>query len=395
MKILFITPYYKPYFGGIERVIEKLFSQFEDKGHECAILTTKWIFPSSPREPRVYLNELADHEKLISGETMFRLDSFPKKAPPFYQVPLVWFSPLAIKKIIDDFDPDAIQLMNDRWFWGNLWAWFWGRKKHVAFSLSFHELEFGQKSNPILWILKQFLRVVNGFLTRKVIWVQLITEHERKKVQTTYKTPQHKLRKIAWGVDLPTPRPDIRSDISKNEYRLLAVGRISEHKGQEWLVNIVKETSEIAKKNLVLTLVGRDEGLGDAIKKLFPDTERFKLVITGEISDLDLEKQYQNADLFVLFPEYEAFGLVFLEAMSYGVPVVTHKVGAIGEILTKGALLTEPFHEAQAKIVLTKLLSDDAFRIALAKEAQNYVYENFSWEHTADQFLVEYQTSDV
>lgn len=390
MKILFITPYYKPYFGGIERVIERLSSEFQAQDHSVGILTTKWVFPSSPREKRQYRKDLPDEELLESGEKLFRIASTPTTAPPFYQVPLVWFSPMAIKKIIDEYNPDVIQLMNDRWFWGDFWAWFWGRKKHVAFSLSFHELKFGEKSNPVLWTVKQLLRLINRILTRSVSWVQVITNHEKQKVVQTYGTPGTKIEIIPWGVAMSDDVPEVKENKEETSVRLVSVGRISEHKGQRWLTEIVRELSEVIEKPVELYLVGKDDGLGAQIKEDFPDTDHFSLHITGEVSEEKLNAQYQQADIFVLFPEYEAFGLVFLEAMVHGIPVVTHRVGAIEEVLVKGALLTDAYNKAQAKVVLSKLIEDVPFRAALGREALSFARANFSWERTAERFLNQY-----
>ncbi len=59
-------------------------------------------------------------------------------------------------------------------------------------------------------------------------------------------------------------------------------------------------------------------------------------------SDQELARWYSKADFFVLFSRYEAFGLVFFEAMAHGTPVLTHDVGANRELLTQGAVVTPP-----------------------------------------------------
>lgn len=392
MKILFVTPYYKPYLGGIERVIEKLSHEYQTQGHEVGVLTTKWVFPNSPNQKRVYNEDWLDEETLATGEHVFRIGSFPKTAPPFYQVPLVWFSPWAFRNIIREFNPDVIQLMNDRWFWGNFWAWWFRGTARVAFSLSFHELAYGSASNPVLWLLKQFLRVCNGLLTRVVDWVQVITEHEKRLVQAAYFTPENKLRVIPWGVSGQDTR-DKKQDTKDREQKpttILAVGRLSPHKGQGWLADVVGQVVALESKKIRLVLVGADDGLGAELTKTYPHTEQFELVVTGAVDDDVLAEWYQQADVFALFPEYEAFGLVFLEAMAHRVPVITHKVGALEEVLQRGALLTDRYNQAQAKVVLHRVISDNTFREALAQEALQFSQE-FSWSKTADRFLNEYQ----
>ena len=58
----------------------------------------------------------------------------------------------------------------------------------------------------------------------------------------------------------------------------------------------------------------------------------------GELGDW-----YSRTDLFTLFSQYEAFGLVFFEAMAHGAPVLTHDVGANRELLTRGAVVGPRF----------------------------------------------------
>lgn len=391
MRILYITPYYKPYLGGIERVIERLSFEYQKQGHEVGVLTTKWIFPNDPRETRRHLNGLPQREKLPSGEQVYRVNSFPHRALPVYQVPLVWFSPLAFRSIVREFEPDVIQLMNDRWFWGNFWAWWFRGKAQVTFSLSFHELAYGRASNPVLWLLKQFLRLCNGFLTRVVDWVHVITELEKRLVMSAYFTPENKIRVIPWGVENQNNLQGfgLKSEDSRSS-TILAVGRLSTHKGQSWLADVVRQVAQLETDKVRLVMVGADDGLGVHIKEAYADTEKFELIITGAVDDEVLASWYKQADVFALFPEYEAFGLVFLEAMAYGVPVITHKVGALDEVLQRGALLTDRYNQAQAKVVLHRVISDNAFRIALAQEALQFSRE-FTWDKTANKFLNEYQ----
>ncbi|MBU0708462.1 glycosyltransferase family 4 protein [Patescibacteria group bacterium] len=379
MRILFISPFYKPYLGGIERVIEQLGQHFLDDNRveKVGVLTTKWSFP------RNYHSDWADHET-IDGIEVFRVNSWPQKALPFYQVPLVWFFINDIRKAIEKFKPDIIQWMTDKWFWGNYWSWFFSRKQaKVFFSPSFHDLS----------ILRIWLRPINAFLARKVNKVQVITELERTKVQKAYFAPENKFAVIPWAADkeeigiIP-----ILGMIPKIGVTILAVGRLSKHKGQAWLIDVFADLINICDSDLKLILVGEDEGEGVILremvdKKCISD----KVLITGKVSEEELARYYQNADIFALFPEYEAFGLVFLEAMMHALPVVTHRVGAIEGVLQDKAFITDPYNRAQAKVILAKLIDDQEFRESAGQRGREFVSANFSWEKTAQSFLALYQ----
>lgn len=389
MKILFITPFYKPYLGGIERVIEKLTAQYRANGHEVAVLTTKWEFPNSPGQKRTYHADWADKEVLSTGETVYRISSFPKTAPPFYQVPLVWYSPLAMRNIIRDFAPDAIQIMGDRWFFGNFFAMLFSHRATVSFAVIFHELTHGKDNRLLPWIVKQALRPINMLLCSMADWVHVVTDLEARLVEKAYWVPRSKIRIIPWGVEfgeIKSENPKVQSEA----VHILAVGRISEHKGQEWLAEVVREVSTITKKKVVLTLVGKDDGMGTSLKEKFPDTDNFNMELPGAVSDAELSEFYQTADIFALFPEYESFGLVYIEAMSYNLPVVTHDVGAVREVLGDNALITDKYNKAQAKVLLSKIIEDEEFRAELGQRANAFVRETYSWETAAKSFLEEY-----
>lgn len=390
MKILFVTPFYKPYLGGIERVIEKLSNEYIKQGHEVVVLTSKWEFPNSPGQKRVYHEDWPDEEVLPTGEQVFRIASFPKTVPPFYQVPLVWFAPFSFKKVLDKVRPDAVQLMGDRWFWGNFWCALFAGKSHVSFAAIFHELSWGKDNRGALWFLKQLLRPINIVLARMSDWTHVVTELEAQMVKRAYWIPRSKIRIIPWGVEFREIKNE-KPKMQNEAVHILAVGRISEHKGQEWLAEVVQDVASITNKKVMLTLVGKDDGLGATLKKEFPDTENFSITLPGAVSDDELAAFYQAADIFALFPEYESFGLVYIEAMSYNLPVVTHDVGAVKEVLGDVALITDRYHKAQAKVVLTKLVEDAVYRQALGERANSYVRETFSWEKTAAAFLKEYR----
>ena len=77
------------------------------------------------------------------------------------------------------------------------------------------------------------------------------------------------------------------------------------------------------------------------------------------MSDGELARWYARADLFALFSHYEAFGLVFFEAMAYGAPVLSHDVGSNRELLHTGAVVTPRFDRQAAAARLTELVNDD------------------------------------
>jgi len=138
--------------------------------------------------------------------------------------------------------------------------------------------------------------------------------------------------------------------------------------------------------------VGRDEGawtnIAQTVRVAGLEEE---VLLTGEVSDAELAAWYSKSQVFALFSRYEAFGLVFFEAMTHGVPVLTHDVGANGELLIKGAEVVPPFDRQAAVQKLVRLVNDEGYRAQLGSEAQSYALAEFTWAATAGKYLLEYR----
>jgi glycosyltransferase involved in cell wall biosynthesis len=143
-----------------------------------------------------------------------------------------------------------------------------------------------------------------------------------------------------------------------------------------------------------LVLVGQDEGgeasLKASVKASGLDHEVF---FTGGLGDAELGEWYARADLFALFSHYEAFGLVFFEAMVGGVPVLTHDVGANRELLTQGAVVVPRFDQEAAVSGMIKLVNDVEYRGRLSREAREYAQKEFTWSAVTTKYLGVYQNA--
>ena len=112
LRVLFLTPYFRPYLGGIERAIEQLTFQIQESQQveAVAVLTTKYAFPRVPHP------EWADKETTEEGIGIYRLKGFPKRSIPLYSCPLVWFSPMQVRSFLKEFDPDVVHFVGDGCF---------------------------------------------------------------------------------------------------------------------------------------------------------------------------------------------------------------------------------------------------------------------------------------
>ena len=377
IRVLFLTPYFRPYLGGIERAIEGLAFEYlaSPEVEAVGVLTGKYAFPriSQPHWP--------DREVTPEGITILRLSSFPLKSLPLYSVPLVWFPPSQIRRYIREFQPTVVHFVGDGWFWGHIWSWLWSRgRAKLVFTPSFHSLSWA----------RQWLRVFNIPLCRMVHHVVALTELERDRVRKAYLVPEGKLSVIGWGVKAPVLSPERENG---QVVQVLCVGRLGDHKGQMWLLDVYRRAKTMFQRPARLVLVGRDEGREAEIRAAVKDWGlEDEVVITGEVTDQELASWYAGSDVFALFSRYEAFGLVYFEAMSHGMPVLTHDIGANGELLTRGSVVVPPFHSKAAEAALVRLVNDGQWRRNMGAEGRDYALSEFSWPVVARRYLELYKS---
>ena len=377
MRVLFLTPYFRPYLGGIERAIEGLAFQYlvSPRVEAVGVLTAKYSFPRVPHP------EWPDRETTPEGIRIMRLRSFPLRSVPLYSCPLVWFPPTQIRDYIREFSPTVVHFVGDGWFWGHIWSWMWlrGRAKMV-FTPSFHTLPWK----------RQWLRMFNVPLCRMVDRVVALTELELGRVRGAYRVPEGKQAVIGWGVKVPSLH-DRR--ISQDRVQVLCVGRLGMHKGQLWLLDAYMKARAHFRRPVRLVLVGGDEGgelgLRDRVRERGLEDE---VLITGEVGDAELDRWYAESDVFALFSRYEAFGFVFFEAMTHGLPVLTHAVGANSELLTRGSVVVPEYDREAAANALVGLVNDEDRRRELGSDGRAYALSEVTWPAVAERYLDLYES---
>lgn len=382
LRVLFLSPYFRPYLGGIERAIERLsFQLLESPEVEAVgVLTTKYAFPRVPHP------EWPNREKTPEGISIYRLSGFPRRSMPLYSVPLVWFSPGQIRRYLDEFDPHVVHFVGDGWFWGHFWAWLWQRNSaRFVFTPSYHTLPAS----------RAWLKLINRFISRRMHRVVTLTGQEARQVARDYRAERDRISVVGWGASVlaEDKEPDNWTEATSGKpVTILSVGRLSRHKGQSWLIDVYRRSRSRFHNPAKLVLVGRDEDSEAQLRAQVKEAGLQREVeFTGELDDVSLSRYYNEADIFALFSHYEAFGLVYLEAMLCGLPVLTHEVGSNRELLTHGAVLTPRFDRETAITELVKLVNDEEYRARLGAEGRLYAQEEFTWSSVAEKYLAIYR----
>lgn len=168
---------------------------------------------------------------------------------------------------------------------------------------------------------------------------------------------------------------------------VLFVGRLASNKG---LIPLVQAFAELRSHDpsAQLVLVGEDGGMASAVTA---EAERLGITqavhLTGFLRDERLlASAFREARMFALPSEYEAFGLVLLEALAHGTPVIASRVGGIPEFIEDGkaGLLVAPEDPADIARAFMLLWDNEPRRRELGEFGRTQVVPRFSWDALAE-----------
>jgi len=223
---------------------------------------------------------------------------------------------------------------------------------------------------------------------KKIISVSRMVAHEFRVIGV----PKEKIVIIPNGVDLEEykqlPIGDLfrkRLDIKENEKVVLTIGRLEKIKGFQYLIkalpSIIKEVGSTK-----LVIAGPDFNYGAKLKKLAEETNvQDNVIFYGSINGKEKFEAFSAANIVAVPSLYEGFGMLLLEAMAAGKPLVATNTGAAPEIIQNGknGILANlgDVEDLAGKII--KLLSDDQLMYLISQESRKTV-EAFDWEKVSE-----------
>ncbi|MCI8384268.1 MAG: glycosyltransferase family 4 protein [Clostridia bacterium] len=163
-------------------------------------------------------------------------------------------------------------------------------------------------------------------------------------------------------------------------------GRLTKNKGVDILLNSAK----IYGRDNVLTLIAGYGGEYEALNHLKKKLELENVAFVGDQSHATLRKIYSISDVCIVPSREEAFGLVALEAIACGTPVIATKQGGMVDFITNDVgILVEKENVQQLATEIQKVLSQE---IEFDKTyLQNYAKNNYSQEILMDKLLEIYE----
>nr|YP_009530682.1 hypothetical protein PMNZ_429 [Paulinella micropora]AXY63371.1 hypothetical protein PMNZ_429 [Paulinella micropora] len=293
----------------------------------------------------------------------------------------------AVAEVLEKFSPDIVHVVNPAVLGlGGIWL---AKIKNLPLVASYHThlpkyLEYYGMGilEPLLWELLKAAH--NQALLNLCTSTAMVEELSRKGIQHT----------ALWqrGVDTDLFRPELRSEFMRKKLLngrsdtgalLLYIGRLSAEKQIERIRPVLEALPDAR-----LALVG-DGPYRQQLERIFHGTATN---FVGYLGGEELASAYASADAFLFPSSTETLGLVLLEAMAAGCPVVGANRGGIPDIVTNGinGYLYEPEEENSLATATQKLLGNHEERLAL-REAARQEAERWGWKAATDQLRDYYQ----
>ena len=381
MNILQVTPFYPPHVGGIERHVEILSKELAKAGHKVTIYTSN--IPKSKTYEVLDNIEIYRFKSLFSLlNNQFVLGCFPK---------LVGNS--------DNFD--VIHAHGYLHFSSNLVAFsriFKFKKRPIV--LTTHGTEVGYQGWKNL-VERAYRKSVGLFMLKlfdKVIALSLEEANLLEKMGIS----RSKIEVVPNGIDLRQVNSEVdiqdfmqRYGLDYNyENILLFVGSLIPRKGINFLIDAMKHIES----NTALLIVGEEIPGYAGFRKILEQQVRKlglenRVIFLGRVSKEDLERAYIVADLLILPSISEVFGLVLIEAMSYGKCVVASKTLGPSSIIQnyRNGVLFEVCNTLQLAEEVNYLLENPKLRKRLGRKAKRDVEKRYSLEVVVNRIIDIYE----
>lgn len=372
--------------GGICRYMYDLCHGLAELGHEIHIIT-KSKKPSLCKNRNIYIHEI-DLMPVDFLDLSMNMDISKKNLAYSYS------ACLKLLEIIDDFGIQIVEVP--------LWdaeGFVFSLVKNVPLVVRI-ETPLFKVADIQGWEITGDLKLANwmeGETARRADKVIAISNNIGNLIADHHGISRNDMVYCPLGITIPDENL-LQSNRAEEYFDILYVGRLEKRKGIDVLFEAMPLIIE-AIPNARFNIVGKDTNLSpneqsykEFLHKSLEYKYRQNVRFFGYVANSKLNKFYKECNVFVAPSLYESFGLIYLEAMAWGKPVIGCDVGGVPEIIQDGesGLLIEPDNEKALSDAIIKL-KDDRIRKKLGKNARNRVKSEFSKNKFIDKTILIYE----
>ncbi|UCE75083.1 MAG: glycosyltransferase family 4 protein [Methanomassiliicoccales archaeon] len=377
MRILKLCVRFPPAPGGVEFQMLKICKELKKRGHDVQVFASD-LYSEIPwkKLDKRYTN--------IEGIPVKRFKAYSLKGDMQYSV-----IPSMMRTIFKG-KWDIIHAHSYGYFPSHVGAWASRAKRgKFIFTPHFHPGETTWGGKRRMKIRSLYDRYLAEGVMEKACKIICVSKGERKLLIDAGITPE-KIVIVPDSVDI-LRFEGLREGSFKKTYDIkddfvLFVGRLAKNKGLEYLIEAMPEVLRSFPQTKFV-LIGEDEGM---YKKLMGRAKvlgiEHSVLFTGSLNDKSVSQAFIDCDIFVLPSEFEAFGIVLIEAMAAKKPCVATKVGGMPYVVKDGetGILVDYGDSHQLGTAICELLGDEAKRAAFGSAGRQLALKNFAIEKVVD-----------
>ncbi|MDN4593168.1 1,4-alpha-glucan branching protein domain-containing protein [Polycladomyces subterraneus] len=368
--------------GGLSRHVYDLSRYLVRCGWEVHVITTEV--------------EGAPHEEIVDGVHVHRVHV----VRPFGEAFIHWVAQLNLMMV------DAVELLiKSGYTFDVVHAHDWLVEeaattiKHrwgIPMIATIHATEHG-RNHGIHTDLQHKIHHREWRLTYEAQRVIVCSRYMKQEVETLFQLPQDKLDVIPNGVDPEQLAPTNLGDETLEPFALphervvLFIGRLVREKGVDTLLTAAGNI--LARHPDVKFVIA---GKGPMMEEWKNQAKRLgygdRVLFAGFVSDEDRNRLLRNAAVTVFPSLYEPFGIVALEAMTAGSPVVVSDVGGLADVVEHGQNGLKMYAgDARSLATQVNALLDDPVWAQQLAEAGRQSIKQYDWSRIAQQTITVYQ----
>lgn len=320
MRIALFTHTCYPFTNGVAVSVEQLTEKLISNGHEVIIVTNNY---------RKFKNDFSNNKRL-------KVISIPI----YYQklrVPLLFNF-----RLFKELDKYNIQIVHSHSDFGlALLSRVYARKHHLPLIQTYHcnylgyaKKNFGRLSYFIFYIpvklyTKLLCKTADRVIVPSITTKKLLEEKFKVKKELDYIPNGVNLSKFNNNLlDVSSLRKELK--ISKDDFVLLSLSRLSKEKGISTIISLLKELKDCDKLKLLIVGGGTEE---KKLKKLVNKIKLDNVIFTGEIPFEKVQYYYALANVFITNSYAETQGLTIIEALSSNTLVICPNISIYQEII--------------------------------------------------------------
>jgi glycosyltransferase involved in cell wall biosynthesis len=250
-------------------------------------------------------------------------------------------------------------------------------------------------ASPTTWmgvLLAPYQKLVLARMLRQATMVVVPTDSYRSLLIKKYRLDPDRVNILPNGTQMSQrASTETRAILASGPVRLVNVGRIAKEKNHELLIDAIEHLITVDGLDVELEIVGDGPVMEQVANYICARGLESRIRMSGYRVGDDLVESYDRADIFVLTSTSESFGMVVVEAMARGVPVIAPNITGIRDVVIDGksGLLTDNTVETISDAVL-RLIREPGLREDLLAGAKEQC-RRYEWPEIARRCASLYQ----